>query len=360
MAPPPVQFSSSHVHKRRKSSEDSGKSIQEVVFNSQPPMKGLGICGLTEERKTVVVSTTGDELNVTKEDISDPRENLTPYLPLDGSPSPPSPRSSALTDEVLSTPQTPSFSNAYSQYGSGLNKFKSRVQSPTPSRRKEDRKGNRPLLMRTPPSDHPISGIHFLSKTDDEDENDEDEDEDDLKMANEKDERRSSVAELPASPARLAFGFGNVPSSPSNSNSPNSPTSPNTLSPDRFHFRQSSSSHRIHSRNLSTFYPQPGQPGPPPSPGGGTSNGRFVDAPVTDIPYKSDIKTRRNGADSLKAWTFSQPSAQHDNLGARRSPSIDTSASALAPPPPQPSPGRIGRRGHHVSCAWLLIVTVEG
>lgn len=315
------------------SSEDSGMSIEPASFKPQTTMKGLGIRGLSENETAAIVPTDSDASDVIQGEFPTSHDDGTPYLPLHGSPSSSSVRSSGPTTQESLWPQTPVFFNSFSQYGSGMNTFNSEAQSLTPTKRSEGTKGNRPMLMRTPPSDHPFTGIQVLSRDDGDEDMDMD---DDLEDAIERDERRSSVAELPLSPSHLAFG--RAPNSPPSPDTPISPRSPNTLLPDRLHSRQSSN-HRVHARNLSTFFPRPGQPVPPQSPG--TTRNRFAEAPVTDIPSKP---ARRSGSESLRGWTFGQPRAQQDGLVPPKSPLVDALASSLAPPP---SPGKVGRRGHH-------------
>jgi hypothetical protein len=279
-------------------------------------------------------------------------------------PSPP--RSSGPSGENTMAPASPGYVNPYSQYGNSLSKFKAQVQSPTPSPRKASGAKDRPTLMRTPPSDHPITGIQVMSGVEDDDE---DQDLDEIvETPLERDEKRSSIADLPASPARLAFSrqhdMPGSPSSPTVKYSGNgSPLSPTALLHDRFVQSDTTSEHKIHARNLSAFFPRPGQAPAPASPGS-PRTGQSIDAPITDIPSRTSNKVRNPprspaGASSMNGWTFGAPRREaKDTLGVPpSSPLVIASASSLAPPP---SPGRVGRRGHHVGPSRRFLPREQG
>ena len=264
---------------------------------------------------------------------------------------------------IMATPPSPGTLYPFSQHGSSLSKFKSQSQVPSSPRLPFDHgqpatptprvgsmgnsfgadhsptnsgsftmTGQRPTLMRTPPTDHPPAS----------------QDEYDAYNQEIDEEHDSVLPDLPMSPARFAltsqfprpdygldqdghgnannvFGGGDLvdPLSP-RFGTYDPPLTPRNSIP---HGRTGSigGDGRIHARNLSLFFPQSGAEARVP----GSPKMQGEEAPVTDIPSKTRRKVGLGGDGS---FSFGR--------GA-----MDKSM----PPPSSPEPKVVGRRGHHVS-----------
>jgi hypothetical protein len=200
----------------------------------------------------------------------------------------------------------------------------------------------RPMLLRTPPTDHPTGMVKQLTGDEDEEEQDE-----------EDEEGKSILPDLPMSPARFAFTSQFPTSShalPSQSGAKaDSPVSPHTATQEKFptnpftsdplqtptsqrHARKYSiPDSRIHARNLSLFFPHPSSSGPviqPPS-------SPRLNAPVTDM--KSTLKKApgRPGLGAAGGFSFGASSG-----------ALKVGDGALGEDAGTHTV--VGRRGHHV------------
>ncbi len=370
-------------------SETSGKAPSlapsRVAANGSGGVMGLGIRGLamdgSADAEDAPTSSNGSGLAPPlAADATKSAAPLSPYTPLyPDSPVSPSSKSSARQTPLhMATPPSPSLTLPYSQYGTALNTFKAAVRSAPANGdasagsiqhdevfggsagagpRASGSTPGRPMLMRTPPSDYPISGMRAL----DADGSYGDEERNDvlgapMESPTLRDERRSSVADLPPSPARLAFARSAQTSASPGSPTPSmsaypingvhmhSPRSPSVLSPAPSHSTHgrmgstsTSTSGRVHARNLSTFFPHPGQMLPPPSPG------RSTDAPITDMPERRTVIVGRpprgaNRPGSMNGFTFGAPKTRGgDGLMPPKSPMVQAAASSMASTVTNPS-----------------------
>ena len=317
-------------------------------------MQGNGsVDGKTEgEQEVVVPALLGQDLRTVNETPS-PKTRYSPRVTNNGS---------------FQTPPSPGMLYPFAQHGSSLSKFKSQSQVPSSPRLPYDahnpstptpRMGSfgstpgasfssdcstgspraaysrRPTLLRTPPTDHPTGEVTHLTGDEHEDGHDHHDEED------------SFLPDLPMSPARFAFtnqfakpdpelqdSISNVfRSDPFSDGAVLEPLStPRTSAP---HTRnQSIGEPRVHARNLSLFFPQPGAEvlRAPSSPRSGE-----LEAPVTDISGQGRRKV---------------------GLGANGSFSFGSGNQAMQAPS-SPVPKVVGRRGHHVSTDSFIILNLQ-
>lgn len=287
---------------------------------------------------------------------------------------------------TMQTPPSPGMLYPFAQHGSSLSKFKTQSQVPSSPRLPYDHESNhpstptprfggsfgstpgasyspdsspgrlsqpmsrRPTLLRTPPTDHPTGEVKHLTG----DEGDEEEEYDEHSRE-EAEEGDSILPDLPMSPARFAlssqfpkydpghgfdqglssnvFGGDTVDPLSPRFGSYDPPLTPRNSIP-TIHSRTGSigGEPRIHARNLSLFFPQPGAERP--VPGSPRLGGGEEEAPVTDISGRTRRKVGLGGDGSFSFGGGSKPG----EMG----------------PPGSPNPKVVGRRGHHVSCSLRL------
>lgn len=331
--------------RRRSSGADRPYQLSGLGIRDFPSMQSNGkVDGKADgEQEVVVPASLGQDLRAVNETPS-PKTRYSPRVTNNGS---------------FQTPPSPGMLYPFAQHGSSLSKFKSQSQVPSSPRLPYDaqnpstptpRMGSfgstpgasfssdcspelpgrapysrRPTLLRTPPTDHPTGEVTHLTGDEQED------------AQEHHDEEDSFLPDLPMSPARFAFTNQFTKPDPAPQNSISSVftsdpfsdgavleplSTPRTSTP---HTRnQSIGEPRVHARNLSLFFPQPGAeilraPGSP-RPG-------ELEAPVTDI----------SGQGRRKA-----------GLGANGSFSFGSGNQVLQAPS-SPIPKVVGRRGHHVS-----------